>query len=86
MRASEVASLKLDRKLTVLLGRLADGTERREHPSRWSHDPQKTAECIVCDAVIHGSRIDGANDGLRGADKRFPSTKLQWTFRLLDHG
>ncbi|MEO6123426.1 MAG: DUF222 domain-containing protein [Ilumatobacteraceae bacterium] len=62
---------------------VAPGDGVDAHPAAVS---RMTAERILCDAVMHGSRIDGAEDGLLGANRRFPSAKLQRALRLRDGG
>lgn len=46
----------------------------------------KTAERILCDTVLQGYKIGGGDAALLGADKRFPSPKLQRALRLRDAG
>lgn len=61
---------------------VAPGDGVAAHPVSVS---RKTAERILCDTVLQGYRI-GGTDGALGADKRFPSPKLQRALRLRDAG
>lgn len=46
----------------------------------------KTAERILCDAALQGYKVGGGDEVLLGADRRFPSPKLQRALRLRDSG
>jgi len=62
---------------------VAPGDGLSTHPAAV---PRKTAERILCDAVLHAYNINGGNANRVGPDRRFPSAKLQRALRLRDNG
>lgn len=62
---------------------VAPGDGLTVHPAAVS---RKTAERMLCDAVLQGYKIDGGDQPALGADNRFPSAKLKRALRLRDGG